>query len=52
MKFDKTLVFRVRGVRASLAATILPGIFAAALIVMQAFFLSKIISGSFSVANQ
>src|SRR5205085_7556755 len=47
MKFDKTLVFRVQGVRTSLAAAILLGILAAVLIIVQAFFLSRIISGVF-----
>lgn len=47
MKFDKAAVFRVRGVRASLAAVILQGTLAALLVIAQALFLSKIISGVF-----
>ena len=47
MKFDKALVFRVRGVRTALSAAILLGAFAALLTIAQAFFLSIIISGVF-----
>ncbi|HEY6542853.1 MAG TPA: hypothetical protein VIZ18_18055, partial [Ktedonobacteraceae bacterium] len=47
MKFDKMAVLRVRGVRVALAATVLLGTLAALLVIAQAFFLSKIISGVF-----
>jgi ATP-binding cassette subfamily C protein CydD len=47
MKFDKMAVLRIRGVRATLAATVLLGMLAALLVIAQAFFLSKIISGIF-----
>ncbi|MFL5658863.1 MAG: thiol reductant ABC exporter subunit CydD [Ktedonobacteraceae bacterium] len=47
IKFDKSLVFRVRGVRISLAAATLFGALAALLIIAQAFCLSTVISGVF-----
>ena len=47
IKFDKALVFRVRGVRISLAAAILLSALAALLIIAQAFCLSTVISGVF-----
>src|SRR5437868_6177333 len=47
MKFDKALVYRIRGVRTPLAAAVLLGALAALLIIAQAFCLSSIISGVF-----
>lgn len=47
MKIDNMPVLRVRGVRAPLAAAVLLGTLAALLVIAQAFFLSKIISGVF-----
>src|SRR5437588_3905018 len=47
MKFDKALVYRIRGVRTSLAAAVLLGALAALLIIAQAVCLSSIISGVF-----
>ena len=47
MKFDKKLLYRVRGVRAYLAVTILLGVVGALLIIAQAFYLSSIINGVF-----
>jgi hypothetical protein len=37
MKFDKALVYRIRGVRSPLAAAVLLGALAALLIIVQAF---------------
>ena len=47
MKFVKMPALQVRGVSTALAATILLGVLAALLVIAQAFFLSKIISGVF-----